>query len=117
MGPPPAWVRVSCGRTGQSRVQYTTQLQREYWSEKTDSSISLTYLELHETEKTVRLLGEIPTNNKYQAVPVALQTKEVIMKKINFKLNFMASWALALSVFVGAGGAQQYCARSNVSLN
>jgi hypothetical protein len=35
------------------------------------------------------------------------------MKKSNFKFNFMASWAVALSVFVGAGGAQYICARSN----
>lgn len=37
------------------------------------------------------------------------------MKKTNFKLNFVASWAVALSVLVGAGGAQYICARSNVS--
>lgn len=35
------------------------------------------------------------------------------MKKSNFKFNFMVSWAVALSVFVGAGGAQYICARSN----
>lgn len=34
------------------------------------------------------------------------------MKKTNFKLSFVASWAVALSVFVGAGGAQHICARS-----
>lgn len=38
------------------------------------------------------------------------------MKKTSFKLNFVASWAVALSVFVGAGGAQNICARSNTEL-
>jgi hypothetical protein len=86
---------------------------REHWSEKTDSSISLTYE--HQTERTVRLLGEIPTNNKYRTATNALQAKEVTMKTL-FKLSFAAGWAVALSVFVGAGGAQFICARSNVSL-
>lgn len=88
--------------------------KRKYWSEKTDSSISLTYQQIQKTERTVRLLGEIPTNNKHHTVTNAQQTKEVTMKKTNFKLNFMASWAVALSVFVGAG-AQYICARSNAS--
>jgi len=56
------------------------------------------------TEKTVRMLGGIPTNNKHRKVPIALQTKEVTMNKFNLK--FVASWVVALSVFVGAGGAQ-----------
>ncbi|HGJ5874893.1 MAG TPA: hypothetical protein ACHBY4_14400 [Arsenophonus apicola] len=36
-------------------------------------------------------------------------------QKSTFNLNFVASWAVALSVFVGAGGAQCICARTNVS--
>jgi hypothetical protein len=90
-------------------------MEREHWSEKTDSSISLTYQQIQKTERTVRLLGEIPTNNKHRTLTYAQQTNEVIMRKANFKLNFMASWAVALSVFVGAGGAQFNCARSNTS--
>lgn len=39
------------------------------------------------------------------------------MKKSSFKLRFVASWVVALSVFVGAGGAQYICARSNASLD
>jgi len=88
-------------------------LLRVHWSEKTDSSISLEYQNIHTTERTVRMLGENPTNNIYRNTLIVLQAKEVIMKK--FKFNFMASWALALSIFVGAGGAQDICARSNVS--
>ena len=89
--------------------------KRKHRSEKTDSSISLTYQQIHNTEKTVRQLGEIPTNNKHRTVSKALQTKEVTMKKTNLKLNFVACWAVALSVFVGAGGAQYICARSDAS--
>jgi hypothetical protein len=37
------------------------------------------------------------------------------MKKSSLKL--VASWAVVLSVFVGAGGAQYICARSNASLS
>ncbi|WP_249930471.1 hypothetical protein [Escherichia coli] len=33
-------------------------------SEKTDSSISLTYQQIQKTERTVRQLGEIPSDNK-----------------------------------------------------
>ncbi|PKD41833.1 hypothetical protein CWO84_03050 [Methylomonas sp. Kb3] len=58
-------------------------------------------------------MGGIPTNNEHHNVPIALQTKEVTMKKARFK--FVASWAFVLSVFVGAGGAQHVCARSNAS--
>ena len=89
--------------------------KRKHWSEKTDSSISLRYQQIQKTERTVRLLGEIPTNNKHRTLTNAQQTKEVTMKKTNFKLNFVASWAVALSVFVGAGGAQFICARSSAS--
>jgi hypothetical protein len=39
------------------------------------------------------------------------------MKETNFRINFAASWVVALSVFVGAGGAQYNCARSNVALS
>jgi len=39
------------------------------------------------------------------------------MRETNFKFSFVASWAVALSVFVGAGGAQYICARSNASSN
>jgi len=60
------------------------------------------------------MLGGIPTNNEHHNVPIALQTKEVTMKRFNFK--FVASWVVVLSVFVGAGGAQYSCARSNASL-
>ena len=38
------------------------------------------------------------------------------MEKSYFKLRFVANWVVALSVFVGAGGAQYICARSNTSL-
>jgi hypothetical protein len=89
--------------------------KRKHWSEQTDSSISLTYQQIQKTERTVRLLGEIPTNNKHRTATNAQQTKELTMKKINFKLSFAASLAVALSVFVGAGGAQDICARSNAS--
>lgn len=65
------------------------------------------------TEKTVRMLGGIPTNNEYHNVPIAFQTKEVTMKKASLK--FVVNWAVVLSVFVGAGGVQYICARSNAS--
>ncbi len=90
-------------------------MPREYWSEKTDSQLSLFYQQMQQTEKTVRLAGEIPPNNDNH-INAALQTKEVSMKKTTFKFSFAIGWAVALSVFVGAGGAQFYCARSNVSL-
>jgi len=61
------------------------------------------------------MLGGIPTNNEPHNVPIALQTKEVSMKRFNLK--FLASWVVVLSVFVGAGGAQYICARSNASLS
>lgn len=92
-------------------------IERKHWSEKTDSSISLIYQQIQKTERTVRLLGEIPTNNEHRTVTNAQQTKEVTMKKTNFKLSFVASWVVALSIFVGAGGAQFICARSNASSN
>lgn len=38
------------------------------------------------------------------------------MKRNKFTVNFVVSWVVALSVFVGAGGAQLTCARSNVPL-
>lgn len=38
------------------------------------------------------------------------------MKQTNFRLSFVAGWAVALSVSVGAGGAQYIWARSNTSL-
>ncbi len=60
-------------------------------------------------------MGEIPPNNDSH-INAALQTKEVNMKKTTFKFNFVVGWAVALSVFVGAGGAQLCCARSNASL-
>jgi hypothetical protein len=91
-------------------------LKKKHWSEKTDSSISLTYQQMQQTERTViRQLGEIPTNNRNRTVTNAQQTKEVAMKTSTFKFKFVASWAVALSVFVGAGGAQYICARSNAS--
>ncbi|MDR4114985.1 hypothetical protein RE645_024505, partial [Escherichia coli] len=46
---------------------------------------------------------------------IVQKIKETSMKKSTFNLNFVASWAVVLSVFVGAGGAQCICARSNVS--
>jgi hypothetical protein len=61
------------------------------------------------------MLGGIPTNNEHHNLPILLQTKEVTMKKSSLKL--VASWAVVLSVFVGAGGAQHICARSNASLS
>lgn len=105
--------RIQKGRSSQrssKRCRLTVNwmrsaTKRKHWSEKTDSSISLTYQQIQKTERTVRLLGEIPTNNTHRPVTNAQQTKEVTMKKTNFKLSFVASWAVALSVFVGAGGA------------
>lgn len=88
---------------------------KEHWSEKTDSSISLTYQQIQKTERTVRQLGEIPSDNKKQPTLIAQKIKETSMKKLTFNLNFVVSWAVVLSVFVGAGGAQYICARSNVS--
>lgn len=88
---------------------------REHWSEKTDSQLSLSYQQIQQTERTVRLVGEIPPNSDSH-IKAALQTKEVNMKKATFKFNFVVGWAVALSVFVGAGGAQLCCARSNASL-
>ena len=61
------------------------------------------------------MVGEIPPNNDNH-INAALQTKEVSMKKTTFKFSFAIGWAVALSVFVGAGGAQLCCARSNVPL-
>lgn len=61
------------------------------------------------------MLGEIPTNNDKHNAIIEQRTKEVTMKKFNFRFSFVASWALALSIFVGAGGAQDDCARSNAS--
>ncbi|ECU8384060.1 hypothetical protein B0B83_24435 [Salmonella enterica] len=60
-------------------------------------------------------MGEIPANNKKQPTLIVQKIKETSMKKSTFNLNFVASWAVVLSVFVGAGGAQCICARSNVS--
>ncbi len=37
------------------------------------------------------------------------------MKKTDFRLRFVANWVVLLSIFVGAGGVQSNCARSNVS--
>ena len=39
------------------------------------------------------------------------------MKKSTFNLKLMASWVVALSVFVEAEGPQCICARPNVSLS
>lgn len=88
-------------------------MTRKYWSEKTDSQLSLFYQHIQKTERTVRLEGENPPNNDSH-ISTALQTKEVSMKKTNFTFSFVAGWVVALSVFVGAGGAQVTCARSNV---
>lgn len=58
------------------------------------------------------------TNRKHSSEKTSLtyqQIKKVTMKKTNFKLNFVANLVVALSVFVGAGGAQYICARSNAS--
>ena len=88
---------------------------RWYWSEKTDSSISIEYQQIHMTERNVRVLGGIPTNNKNRNVLKANQTKEVTMKKLSLKIRYTISFAVALLVFVGAGGAQYICARSNTS--
>lgn len=107
-----------CSAAKEALLQYSSSrvLRRKYWSEKTDSSISLTYQQMQQTERTViRQLGEIPTNNRNRNVTNAHQTKEVTMKTSTFKFKFVASWAVALSVFVGAGGAQYICARSNAS--
>lgn len=90
-------------------------MARRHRSEKTDSQLNLFYQQIQKTERTVRLVGEIPPNNDSH-ISTALQTKEVSMKKINFTVNFVAGWVVALSVFVGAGGAQITCARSNVPL-
>ena len=93
---------------------------RKHWSEKTEGSISLTYQQhqhVQTTEKPVRKLGEIPTNNKHRTVPADLHTTErKTMKTTDFKFQLAARWAVALSVFVGAGGAQTTWARSNASL-
>ncbi|EGZ2575893.1 hypothetical protein B6301_005992, partial [Escherichia coli] len=70
-------------------------------SEKTDSSISLTYQQIQKTERTVRQLGEIPSDNKKQPTLIAQKIKETSMKKSTFNLNFVVSWAVVLSVFVG----------------
>ena len=45
------------------KIQHNAQWKK-HWSEKTDSSISLTYQQIQKTERTVRQLGEIPTDNK-----------------------------------------------------
>lgn len=106
----------SAAKAAPWRYDQAPALKRKHWSEKTDSSISLRYQQMQQTERTViRQLGEIPTNNRNRTVTNAQQTKEVAMKTSNFKFKFVASWAVALSVFVGAGGAQYICARSNVS--
>lgn len=113
-----AAVANGCSAAKAAPWQYdpSPALRRKHWSEKTDSSISLTYQQMQQTERTViRQLGEIPTNNRNRTVTNAQQTKEVAMKSSNFKFKFVASWAVALSVFVGAGGAQYICARSNAS--
>jgi hypothetical protein len=88
---------------------------RGYWSEKINCSISLEYQQIHMSERKVRLLGGIPTNNKNRNVFKATQTKEVTMKKLSLKIHYAISLAVALLVFVGAGGAQYICARSNTS--
>ncbi|MES2605688.1 MAG: hypothetical protein V4603_12180 [Pseudomonadota bacterium] len=87
--------------------------KRKHWSEKTDSSISLTYQHIPETGRTVRRLGEIPTNNDVRTSTNAQLTEEVTVKKLSFKFNFKLGWAMVLSVFIGAGRAQFNCAQSN----
>lgn len=62
-------------------------------------------------------MGEIPTDNKEQPTLIAQEIKETSMKKSTFNLKLMASWVVALSVFVEAGGSQCICARPNVSLS
>jgi hypothetical protein len=92
--------RTSIAWNGGHRLQYDPSpvLIRKHWSEKTDSSISLTYQQMQQTERTViRQLGEIPTNNRNRTVTNAQQTKEVAMKTSTFKFKFVASWAVALS--------------------
>ncbi len=67
------------------------------------------------TERNVRLLGGIPTNNKNRNILKATKTKEVSMKKLILKIRYTISLAVGLLVLVGAGGAQYICARSNAS--
>ncbi|EAA1191349.1 hypothetical protein DLU41_25920 [Escherichia coli] len=63
-------------------------------------------------------MGEIPTDNKEQPTLIAQEIKETSMKKSTFNLKLiMASWVVALSVFVEAGGPQCICARPNISLS
>jgi hypothetical protein len=90
---------------------------RKYWSEKIDSSISLIYQHTQKTERTVQQLGESPIDNKQANINNEQQTKEVTMKKTNFKFKFSAKWAVVLTISVAAGVAHDMCARSNISLH